>query len=920
VTLTLLAPLQRQHKALVADLRAQSDDRPELSAWLHAQYDAAFGTRTGGTYETWRDEQVDQAAVAWVLGTVFVRFCEDNDLIDQPWIAGPGDRTDAAVQAQTAWLLEQTELRHARHWLREAFGHLAALPATAALFDAHNPVWRWDMTADGAAALLDFWRRGAGVHDFTDPDLDTRFLGDLYQDLSVEARKRYALLQTPEFVEEFILDLTLEESLREYGLEDTSLIDPTCGSGHFLLGAFGRLVKRWEREHPAMYVRERVQKALDQVTGVDVNPFAVAIARFRLLVAALQACDEKRLADAPGFSMRLAAGDSLLRWGQEDSSHQGDILAYLETSEAYAYYTEDAEALADYLRPGQYSVAVGNPPYITVNDLILKKKYRQLYRSCSGLYSLSVPFVERLFELARVKDEGARAGIVGQITSNSFMTRQFGKKLIERFLAERATLSYVIDTSGAYIPNHGTSTVILIGRRKARGRTPVRLVQRIAGEPGTPGDPSKGQVWSEIVRHLASPGWIGSYISVVDQDNEIFARYPWVLSAADSANLVLTLAEGRDRIRDRTLRAGFFGMTHADELFLLPVGAVGRRRLAPSFRPAVTGEGVRDWLLSDNQAVFFPYDNQHLLVSEQSIPAEALRWYWPYRVELWSRTRFGGRTYREDNVPWYSWHQLPRDEKASALSVVWGEISTHVHAALGRAHVALNQTAPILKLSGSSGEDDHLNIVGLLNSSTACFWLRQVSPPKGGSGIGRGIQDEDWEDRRQFNSSRLKQLPLSRNGPLERTRRLDRLARDLAVFLPATIDIEETPVREKLQAARDAYGRLLAEMIATQEELDWEVYGLYGLLDDDLTAPGGALPPLKLGERAFEIVLARKMAAGEATTEWFARHGSAPITEIPAHWPEAYRDLVAPGSRHSELSCRYTRYGDLVVDRPVSMG
>lgn len=34
------------------------------------------------------------------------------------------------------------------------------------------------------------------------------FLGDLYQDLSEQARKDYALLQTPEFVEEFILDRT----------------------------------------------------------------------------------------------------------------------------------------------------------------------------------------------------------------------------------------------------------------------------------------------------------------------------------------------------------------------------------------------------------------------------------------------------------------------------------------------------------------------------------------------------------------------------------------------------------------------------------------------------------------------------------------------------------------------------------------
>ena len=54
--------------------------------------------------------------------------------------------------------------------------------------------------------LLDFWRKtdpetGKLIHDFHDPDWNTRFLGDLYQDLSEAARKRYALLQTPDFIE-----------------------------------------------------------------------------------------------------------------------------------------------------------------------------------------------------------------------------------------------------------------------------------------------------------------------------------------------------------------------------------------------------------------------------------------------------------------------------------------------------------------------------------------------------------------------------------------------------------------------------------------------------------------------------------------------------------------------------------------------
>ena len=85
-------------------------------------------------------------------------------------------------------------------------------------------------------------------------------------------------------------------------------------------------------------------------------------------------------------------------------------------------------------------------------------------------------------------------------------------------------------------------------------------------------------------------------------------------------------------------------------------------------------------------------------------------------------------------------------------------------------------------------------------------------------------------------------------------------------------------------------------MIALQEELDWQVYRLYNLhaedlrISDDPSDPD--IPELALGERAFEIVLARRVAAGEASGEWFKRHSSTPVTEIPAHWPSAYRAIV----------------------------
>jgi hypothetical protein len=881
MTLPLLKPLQRELKLLVSDLHNQSEER---------HYEAAFGTRTGDTYDVWRDEQVEQAAVAWLLGTVYVRFCEDNDLIDQPWIAGPGDRTDAAAQAQTAYLVEQTELRHGRHWLREAFTHLGGLAVTAALFDQHNPVWHWDISADVADGLLDFWRRGAGVHDFADPDLDTRFLGDLYQNLSVVARKRYALLQTPPFVVDFILNLTLESSLKEYGLEDTSLIDPTCGSGNFLLCAFGRLLKRWEWEQPAMDSRERAQKVLNQVTGVDINPFAVAIARFRLLVAALHACEEKRLADAPGFRMRLATGDSLLKWG-EDSSHQGDLHTLSETGNAYAYYTEDANALAEYLRPGQYTVAVGNPPYITVKDKFLNAKYRELYKkTCSGQYALSAPFVQRFFQLVRRADQVNRTGIVGQITANSFMKREFGKRVVETYFAREIELSYVIDTSGAYIPGHATPTVILVGRMRPPGRERVRAILGVRGEPSTPERPSEGKVWRAIVDSVLNCAHANPFVTAVDLPRDTLAKHPWSLAGGGAIELLDSIAgSNTTTLRSRVSLAGFMALTREDDAYFIDTPTAKRRSFLAEVRPLGDGVGVRDWATTSDTVSIFPY-SENGDVPKASLAV--LRFLWPNRRLLQLRRALSG-SHEERGVPWFTYSDFHPDRWASALLIAFAFVATHNHFVLARGGKVYKQTAPVIMLPVCAREEDHIELLGLLNSSTLCFWLKQVCSNKGVGGIGGGIGDEAWEPRYELSSTQVMNAPMPDGAPTERASRLDRLAQERGALQPVKVCAGEVPSRERLDAARTTYDRIRGEMISVQEELDWEVYRLYGLLDEELTATEDALPALKLGERAFEIVLARRVAAGEASTEWFARHGSTPVTDVPQHWPHVYRDLVA---------------------------
>ena len=183
------------------------------------------------------------------------------------------------------------------------------------------------------------------------------------------------------------------------------------------------------------------------------------------------------------------------------------------------FETEDSAALHRILGQ-QYHAVVGNPPYITVKDRAVGELYRSRFRSCSGKYSLSVPFMERFFDLAVRGDDTPHqpAGFVGQITSNSFMKRQFGKKLIEEFIPQW-DLTHVIDTSGAYIPGHGTPTVILLGKNQSPVSAVVRSAMGISRNRTRPERPEEGVVWTAITRQIDQPGTQSRFVSVSNSLN-----------------------------------------------------------------------------------------------------------------------------------------------------------------------------------------------------------------------------------------------------------------------------------------------------------------------------------------------------------------------------------------------------------------
>jgi hypothetical protein len=890
VAAELVKDLRRKVSALEEDLRVRSDEMEESATALKAEYaEAKAAQRTAATYESWRDERVTQVAAAWVLGTVFVRYCEDNGLIAWPFIAGPGEQLADAEERHEAYFREHPN-HNDRDWIIAAFDHLAAAhPTAAGLFDRrHNPLWEIPPSFEAATELLRFWRRGENRYDFT--GWDTRFLGDLYQDLSEHARKTYALLQTPEFVEEFILDLTLEPAVEEFGLAGLRTIDPACGSGHFLLGIFRRLLAKWRAAEPGAELWNLIRRSLESVHGCDKNPFAVSIARFRLLVAVLQSAEVEQMDQAPDFPINIAVGDSLIH-GQS---------IQLTMDEPHTYITEDVNKFVrscNLLARSSYHVVVGNPPYITVKDKSENQLYRERYSASSGAYALSVPFAQRLFQLA-IRTHGSQrdAGYVGQITANSFMKREFGKKLIQDFFPT-VHLTHIIDTSGVYIPGHGTPTVVLVGRNHiSRQSEPVRAILGIRGEPQQPDSPVKGLVWMAIVRQLMDSESESEWVSSAYIEREIIASFPWSLSGGGASDVLDAINRRGSRLLANIVDTiGFCMVTREDDAYVTGRRSALRLGIADRYvRPLCGGHSVRDWSYDEGIGAIFPYVGP----GEPGIDQGAERVLWVNRVLLRLRRALSG-TQEEQGLEWFEYSSFSPKRYWSERLITFPFVATHNHFALRTGQVGFIRTAPVIKLSEGASEDDHLGLLGVLNSSAACFWLKQVSHNKGRPGAEQAGADEPWEHRYEFTGTKLQDFPLPAKLPVALGKMLDVLAQELMNYQPEVVCRNSAPVRVGIDAARLEYELIRSKMIALQEELDWYAYYLYGFITESelagLVSPSlEMMPGVTPAERASFITLARKVDCGETTTTWFSHHNHKfdPVTDIPVHWPEWYQKIV----------------------------
>lgn len=274
-----------------------------------------------------------------------------------------------------------------------------------------------------------------------------------------EVKKAGGVYYTPEYIVNYIVENTVGKLLENKTPDEVSkrrILDPACGSGSFLIGAYTYLLDwhlNYYLKHLEAYQGVMVQIAektwqlnskekkrilLNNIYGVDIDQQAVEISKLSLLLKVLEGETEKSIdyqlelykeRALPDLDNNIKCGNSLISnnfYDNEKNDPESKELRYRVN--AFDWEEEFAEIMGD----GGFDAVIGNPPYVFSREQLsieIKSYFSNKYKTIFEKPNTFMIFME-LMHSHLLKKEG-RGGF---IVPNSWLTIESAFKLRSLFV------------------------------------------------------------------------------------------------------------------------------------------------------------------------------------------------------------------------------------------------------------------------------------------------------------------------------------------------------------------------------------------------------------------------------------------------------------------------------------------------------
>jgi type I restriction-modification system DNA methylase subunit len=565
-----------------------------------------------------------------------------------------------------------------------------------------------------------------------------------------EVRKAGGVYYTPTYIVDYIVKNTvgkLCEGKRPRQISSLRILDPACGSGSFLLGAYQYLLdyhRDWYQKDGSgkhtkeiyqgrggqwyLTIQEKKRVLLNNIYGVDIDPQAVEVTKLSLLLKVLEGENQDSLEKQMKLFKERALPnlESNIKWGNSligPESSQGIQLNLLDPDEIYRINRFDWEKeFPQIMKQGGFDAVIGNPPYIRIQTLkdsapLEIEFYKDYYSAASkGNYDIYVVFIER--GLSLLNQEGS----LGFIVPHKFFTAKYGEP-IRNLVAKGMYLVEVVHFGDRQIfTGASTYTCLLFLNKTGSKECKIRRVDDLNGWRNT-GEADEGSIPANKISASEWTFAIGRASGLMDKMDRLPLKlgdianriFQGPITSADRVFLFKEFRSEKTKRVTRVLSQELNDWVELESAILKPVirsGSIGRYYANPT------------------ALVLFPYEVKDCS-AELYIPSELnqeypLAWKYLNRNKKMLESREQGR-FKDSH--WYCFGRTQNLGMWEQPKLMIPYMITHLAAYLdkGDNFYFINVTTGGygITISGSPLGLEYL--CGLINSRVLDFYLKQVS-------------------------------------------------------------------------------------------------------------------------------------------------------------------------------------------------